>query len=226
MKHYISEDKNIRLYNGDCLEIMDRLIERGVKVDCVITDPPYGMSFVSNYRKEKYDKIKNDCNLDWLDDFSNKLNQLMNDNTHGYVFCSFHHVDKFKVALSKYFKIKNILIWEKNNTSMGDLKGDYAPKYEMIIYFHKGRRLLNGGRDCNILKYKRTGNKHHPTEKPVDLLEFLVGKSSDENNIVLDCFMGSGSTGVACKNLNRKFIGIELDEKYFDISVQRIMQSN
>lgn len=148
------------------------------------------MSFVSNFRKVKYDKIKNDENLDWLDEFSHNIFQLMKDNSHGYVFCSFHNVDKFKIALEKYFRIKNILIWEKNNTGMGDLKGDFAPKYEMIIYINKGRKELNGRRDSNILQFKRTGNKYHPTEKPVDLVEFLISKSTNENDLVLDCFMG------------------------------------
>lgn len=212
----------IELHNGDCLEVMDKLIEQGVKVDMILTDPPYGINFVSNYRKEKYKKIINDDCLKWVDEFSLKVFKLLKNNSHGYIFCSFHNVDKFKASLEKYFKIKNILIWEKNNTGMGDLKGDYAPKYEMIIYINKGRKTLNGKRDSNILHFKRSGNKLHPTEKPVDLLEFLVLKSSEENQIVLDCFMGSGSTGVACKNLNRNFIGIELDDNYFRIAKERI----
>lgn len=216
------KDKDVLLFNGDCLEVMDKMIEKGMKVGCVITDPPYGMDFKSNFRKEKYDKIKNDSNLEWLQEFVNSSYELMQENTHLYCFCSFHNVDIFKQALEKKFKIKNILIWEKNNTSMGDLKGDYAPKYEMIIYCHKGRRTLNGRRDCNILKYKRTGNKNHPTEKPVDLIEFLVGKSTQGEDVIFDPFMGSGTTGIACKNLGRKFIGIELDEGYYEIAKERI----
>ena len=86
----------------------------------------------------------------------------------------------------------------------------------------KGRRLINGKRDPNILKFNRTGNKLHPTQKPVDLLEYLISKFSDKNETVLDPFMGSGSTGVAAKNLNRSFIGIELDEEYFKIASDRI----
>ncbi len=105
---------------------------------------------------------------------------------------------------------------------MGDLKGDFAPKFEMIIFIHKGRRLINGSRDSNILKFNRTGNKLHPTQKPVDLLEYLISKFSDNEQLILDPFMGSGSTGVAAKNLNRNFIGIELDEGYFNIAKERI----
>ena len=105
---------------------------------------------------------------------------------------------------------------------MGDLKASYAPKYEMIIFAHKGRKLLNGFRYADIVKANRTGNKLHPTEKPVDLLELLIKNASDEGAVVFDGFMGSGSCGVACVNTNRHFIGIELDEGYFNIAAQRI----
>ena len=106
---------------------------------------------------------------------------------------------------------------------MWDLKWDYAPKYEMIIFVHKWRReLLWWFRFANIFKFARTGNNFHPTEKPVDLIEFLLKNSTKENEIVMDCFMGGGSIWVACKNLNRHFIWIELDKTYFDIATNRI----
>ncbi|MDB4426011.1 DNA methyltransferase, partial [bacterium] len=101
----------------------------------------------------------------------------------------------------------------------------FAPKYEMIIFLQKGRRFINGKRDPNILKFSRTGNKLHPTQKPVDLLQYLLEKFSDHNQNVFDPFMGSGSTGVACVNTGRNFIGIELDENYFNIASERIKQS-
>lgn len=214
----------IDLYNGDCLEVMDNLIEQGVKVDAIITDPPYGMNFRSNYRKIKYDKIENDNNLDWLPSFVKKSYDILNDNTHAYFFCSFHNVDIFKQELEKLFTVKNILIWEKNNTGMGDLEGDYAPKYEMIIYVNKGRRLLNGERDSNIIKHAKTHNEHHPTEKPVGLIGYLINKSTKCGEIVLDPFMGGGTTGVSCCKLDRNFIGIELIEKYFNTSKKRIQE--
>ena len=217
--------KMYKLYNGDCLEIMDRLIEEGVKVDCILTDPPYGMNFKSNHRKNKYEKIENDNNLNFLPLLFNKLYKILNDNSHIYCFCSWHNIDKFKIEFEKYFKLKNIIVWEKNNTSMGDLKGSYAPKHEFILYGHKGRRLRNGFRYADIIKAKRTNNKLHPTQKPVDLLELLLKQSTNENEIVLDCFMGSGSTGVACANTGRKFIGIELDNNYFDIASKRIEEA-
>ena len=212
----------IKLYNGDCLEVMDKLIEEGIKVDAIITDPPYGMSFQSGRRKEKHNKIANDDNLSWVEDWVDKIYELMNENTHLYSFISFHHVDIFKQALEKRFNFKNIIIWEKNNHGTGDLKGDYANKYEMILYCHKGRRELAGKRIPNIIKDKKTTNEHHPTQKPVNILTLLLEKSTKENEVVLDCFMGSGTTGIACQMMNRNFIGIELDPDYFKIAQERI----
>ena len=216
--------KPIELWHGDCLELMKNIPDG--YVDLVLTDPPYGMAFKSNYRKEKYNEIKNDKSLEWLEKYVGECFRILKHNTAVYFFCSWHNVDVFKQAIEKKFKIKNILIWEKNNTSMGDLKASYAPKYEMIIFAHKERRLLNGFRYADIIKANRTGNKLHPTEKPVDLLELFIKNSSDENAVVFDGFMGSGSTGVACVNTNRNFIGIELDDRYFQIAKQRIENCN
>ncbi len=210
----------INLIQGDCLEKMKDIPDNSI--DMILTDPPYGMSFQSNHRIEKYDSIKNDNSLDWLDCFVDEAWRVSKENTAHYVFCSFHNIDVFKQSFQKKFKIKNILVWEKNNTSMGDLKADFAPKIEFILFLQKGRRFIEGKRDPNIFKFARTGNKNHPTEKPVDLNEYLLSKFSSENDTILDPFMGSGTTGVACKNLNRNFIGIELDETYFNIAKERI----
>lgn len=213
----------IYLMQGDCLELMKEIPDGSV--DLVLTDPPYGMAFQSNYRKEKYNEIQNDKSLEWLERYISECYRVLKNNSAIYCFCSWHNVDVFKRSIEKKFKIKNILIWEKNNTSMGDLKGSYAPKYEMIIFAHKGRKLLNGFRYADIIKANRTGNKNHPTEKPVDLLETFIKNSSDENAVVFDGFMGSGSTGVACVNTNRNFIGMELDQQYFEIAKKRIEEA-
>ena len=211
------------LGQGDCLELMKHIPDGSV--DMILTDPPYGMSFVSGFRKVAFNAIANDSSLEWIDDLASELHRITKDDTAHYVFCSYHHIDKFKQAFERHFKIKNILTWVKNNTSMGDLKGDFAPKTEFILFMQKGRCLIRGKRDCNVLQYARTGNELHPTQKPVDMLEFLISKFSDESMVICDPFMGSGSTGVAAKNTNRKFIGIELDQNYFEIAKKRIQDS-
>lgn len=214
--------KKLKLYNEDCLKRMDKLIKKGVKVQQILTDPPYGMSFQSNNRQNKYDVLKQDDNLDWLESFAEKCYALAADNTAHYIFCSFHNIDIFKQAFQKHFKIKNILIWEKNGGSMGDLKADFSPKVEFILFLQKGRRFINGKRDPNIFRFNRTGNLYHPTQKPVDMMEYLLSKFSDEGDLILDPFMGSGTTGVACVNMKRRFIGIELDETFFKVSSARV----
>ena len=119
------------------------------------------------------------------------------------------------------------MIWIKNNWRAGDLKGAYAKQTEFILFANKGRHLLNGARDTDTLYYNRVvGNMQlHQNQKPVDLLAFLINKSSKPNDTILDCFMGSGSTGVACLETNRNFIGIELEPKYYEIAKKRINEA-
>ena len=208
------------LLNGDCLELM-KDISSG-SVDLVLTDPPYGMDFQSHRRKEVYAKIKNDTSLEWLDGYFAECSRILKDDTAIYCFCSWHNVDIFKKTFEKYFKLKNIIVWVKNNHGSGDLKASYAPKHEFILYGNKGRRTFYGKRMEDVIFANKTKNENHPTEKPIDLLEQFINNSTEKNAVVFDGFMGSGSCGVACVNTNRNFIGIELDEGYFNIAKQRI----
>lgn len=189
-----------------------------------MTDIPYGMDFQSNHRKEKHLKIQNDIDVNWFPDWIKEIDRVSKDDAHLYIFCSHHKIDFFKSEIEKFRKVKNILIWEKNNTGMGDLFGDYASKYEMVLFCSNGNKKLNGGRDANIIKANRTQNNLHPTEKPVNLMEYFISKSSNENDIVLDTFAGSGSTLVACKNTKRHYIGFEIEEIYFNTINKRLSQ--
>lgn len=162
--------------------------------------------------------------MDWLDRFIEEAYRIMKDNTALYLFCSWKTIDIFKVAVVRKFRLKNILIWDKGNTGMGDLSGQYASKYEFVLYATKGKCKLREKRYSDILKFKRTENDFHPTQKPVSLLYFLIENSSDKNDLVFDPFMGSGSTGVACVLSNRRFIGCEIVRKYYDITKARIIE--
>ena len=214
-----------KLYQGDCLEIMGGIKDKSV--DLIVTDPPYLMDYQSNRRKkeDRFDKIKNDKgNYMLIQDYLEECHRIMKDNTAIYCFCSWHNIDFFKNEFEKYFKLKNILVWNKNNHGTGDLKGSYAPKHEFILFGHKGRTLLREKRIADVIDCpKISSNKlTHPTEKPQDLLEIFIKQSSDEGSIIFDGFMGTGSCGIAAKKLNRNFIGIELDEKYFNIAKDRL----
>ena len=210
----------IDLKCGDCLELMKDIADKSI--DMILTDPPYGINFQSHRRKVLHKRITNDINLDWLDCYFKQCSRIMKDNTAIYCFCSWHNIDIFKSIFEKYFKLKNILVWVKNNHGSGDLKASYAPKHEFILYGNKGRKLFNGKRMEDVFFANKTKNNFHPTEKPTDLLKQFIQNSTEENDIVFDGFMGSGSTGVACINTNRSFIGIELDPKYFEIAKERI----
>ena len=220
-----------KLIHGDCLEEMKKLADDGVKVDMICTDPPYLMNYKTGRRKDKTHDfckpIANDTNFELIKDIMPLLFELLNQGGAIYMFCNANYIDYFKQQIEQHFALKNILIWVKNNWSAGDLKGAYAKQTEFILYAVKGRHILNGARDTDTLYYNRVvGNMQlHQNQKPVDLCKYLINKSSNENDTVLDCFMGSGSTGVACANLNRKFIGIELDNDYFKIAEKRIKEA-
>lgn len=201
------------IVNADCLDFMKQMPDKCV--DLLLTDPPYGMNYRSNKRKYKHNLIINDDNLSWLPEWCKEIDRIIKPDAHLYIFCSWHNIEVFKNELSVYFPIKNILIWMKNNRGMGDLKGDYAPQYEMIIFANPKNKALLHGRDSNILKFARTQNALHPTEKPVDLFEKLIIKSTNDNELVLDPFSGSGTTAIACRKLNRRFICVEKDLNYF-----------
>lgn len=212
-----------RVIQGDCLEVMKDIPDKSV--DCIITDPPYGMNYQSSRRTatEKFKKIENDNNIDWFPEFIKECYRVLKDNSHIYIFCNDYNISKFRdLQESVGFKNKRTLVWVKNNHTSGDLLGDYANKTEFINYAQKGRRLLNGGRDTNVLNFSRVSKLEHPTQKPVDLNEYLIRKSTNENDTILDPFAGSGTTGVACKNLNRNYILIEISPEYIEIINKRL----
>ena len=212
------DDKGM-LFNGDCLEIMKNI--RNNSIDLVLTDPPYGIDLTPqrNGGKFKDTKIKNDDNLDWLDSYVEEIYRISKNIC--VFFCGWQHIDKFKIAFEKRFVIKNILIWDKDWFGMGN---NYRPNYEMIILCCKTNLTIPSNNKSNILTYRRLSPQKltHSCEKPIDLLSDLISELSKEGDIVLDTFMGSGSTIDSAKRLNRKYIGIELDEDYFNIAKERI----
>ena len=158
-----------KLYNGDCLEIMDKLIEEGMKVDCILTDPPYLIDYKCNRRVvlDKFDKILNDKNsYDLIIESIDKDYDILNNNSSIYMFCSWHNIDFIKSEFEKKFKLKNIIVWNKNNHGTGDLKGSYAPKHEFILYGHKGRCLNKSKRLPDVINCDKVKSKDmvHSTE--------------------------------------------------------------
>jgi len=194
------------LHFGDCLEVIDSI----KKVDSVITDPPYGMSFQSNHRKEKHLKIENDE----TDELAIKvINWCLANASHSvYAFGRWDNI-------YSYPNPKSLITWVKNNWSMGDLKHEHARQTEVAFFYALKNHFFPNKRPTDVVEFARTNNEYHPTEKPVGLMSIFVDWT---DGIVFDPFMGSGSTGVACAKLKRTFIGIEQEKKYFDIACKRI----
>ena len=194
-------------------------------IDMILTDPPYGIKYSSNMRTktEKFDVLKNDDNDIRLLAYS-EFARILKNNSVAVVFASWKNVAVDIEELQKHMDIKNIIVWFKGGGGMGDLKHTLLTDYELAIVCHKGKCRIRGKREGSVFQFAKVNpNKMvHPTEKPVDLIEKIILKFTDENAVILDPFAGSGSTGVAAVNTGRKFIGFELDDKYFEIAKQRI----
>ena len=215
-----------RIYNGDCIEGMENMPSESV--DLIVTDPPYLISYKTNYRKDKSHKfgkeIANDNDPYVIAEYIKECHRIMKDNTAMYMFCSFDKGDFFKQELEKYFKVKNMIVWVKNNHTAGDLKAQFGKKYELVFLVNKGRALFNGKRLTDVWEFDRVvgNNQLHQNQKPLELIEQCITKHSNVGDVVFDGFMGSGTTAIACINTNRNYIGFELDEEYYKVAEQRI----
>ncbi len=206
-----------RFILGDAFEVL-RQIPDGA-VDLILTDPPYGIDYQSNRREvwEKLPKIEGDRNLEWLTVFVDEAYRVLADDRHFYCFCRWDMYHVFHQAISARFQVKNALVWVKNNHGCGDLAGAYAPQYEMVIFAVKGRRKLNGKRHPDILEFATVSSRarKHPVQKPVEMLKFLIEKSTQPDEIVLDPFAGVGSTAMAAIEAGRRYLAIEIDERFY-----------
>lgn len=210
----------MKLINGDCIEEMKKL--ESESIDLILTDPPYGINLSPQRETSKFKntKVLNDDNLEFLPKLVNQLYRISKNIV--LVFCGWQKIDEFKQEFEKKFIIKNILVWDKMWFGIGN---NYRPQYELCLLCCKNENVkIKSNNKGNVLRFTRVSPQTmvHSCEKPVELLIDLINELSDKNDIVLDCFMGSGSTGVACVNTNRDFIGIELDKNYFEIAKKRI----
>lgn len=225
----------MQLIQGNCLIEMQRLIDEGVKVDLILTDPPYrttsrgsagntGGMLQKQINKDgkvfKHNDIK-------IEQYAPMLYDLLKDGGHFYIMTN--HVNLFdmlKVCQDVGFHFIKSLIWDKGNKITGTF---YMSQFEYILFFRKGKGIkINNCGTADILSVpnKKTKNKDgenlHDTEKPIELMRILIENSTLQGETAFDPFMGVGSSGIASKTAKRKFIGIELDETYFNIAKERI----
>jgi|TARA_Y100000034_G_scaffold91620_1_gene110564 DNA modification methylase len=207
-----------RVLCGDATkkEDVERLMD-GQKADMVFTDPPYGYKYLSNRcSQSKHKEILND---DKILDFLPACKKFMLENSTIYVCGSFQTISKWIEYVSKHFFYKNLIVWKKNNWSMGDLKGSFAGQHELIIFANQGKVEILGKRDTDVWEFNKETPKLHPTQKPIELIEFAMSKF--KGGIILDLFGGSGSTLIACEKTNRNCYMMELDPHYCDVIVKR-----
>ena len=203
MKPYY-EREGITIYHGDCVNFLPVL----GRPDIVLTDPPYGMEYVSNHRSEKHDSIKGDSRLpqENLRLFIGMARRC------SYVFCRWDN-------LSEVPRPKSLLAWVKNNWTAGDLKHEHGRQWEAIC-FYPGPHHEFVKRIPDVIVCARTDNSLHPTQKPVELIHKLL--AANVGQTILDPYMGSGTTLIAARQLGRVAIGVERDEKYCERAARRI----
>ena len=223
----------IKLINGDCLNTLKNIPNESI--DLIVTDPPYPTTSRGNagnsggmLQKDinKKGKVFTYNNIN-CKEYAPEFYRLLKDSSHCYVMTNhINLIDMLNTFTDVGFHFIKSLIWNKGNKIMGQY---YMSQYEYILFFRKGKgKKINncGTSDILSIPNKKTKDKDgkniHDTEKPIELMEVLVNNSSQENEPVLDPFMGVGSTGLACIKNNRNFIGIEIDENYFNIAKERI----
>ena len=212
----------IKLLQGDCMELMNNIPNESI--DLVLTDIPYNEVNRKDNGLRKLDKE----NADVLTfDLINFLEQLYDKaKSTIIIFCGKEQVSIihsfFNNKQKKGMGTVRQLIWEKSNPSPMNGQHIYLSGVENAIWFKKRGGTFNAHCKNTVFKYPIGRSKLHPTEKNHLLLQELILDNSNENDLILGPCMGSGSTGVACINTNRNFIGIELDENYFNIAENRI----
>jgi site-specific DNA-methyltransferase (adenine-specific) len=220
----------IELIHGDCLIEMNKIPDNSV--DLIITDPPYTMT-----------KKGKSCRPNWMPHnmgenvFDGKIPdpkiwmaasyRVLKEQTHFYTFCNTNDLENYlHIARNVGFKFHNLITIIKDT---GMPNRWYYKQCELLLFFRKGiAKPINDmtSRDnINVVMPKLKNGKLHITQKPLDLIEKLVTNSSKNGEVILDPFLGSGTTGIACLNNKRSFIGIEKDLKYFEIAKTRIEQS-
>ena len=226
MKPYY-EENGVKIYCGDCLEILPILSPAEV----VITDPPYGIGYRSGRKMSEIGlprKYENSFGLDefnplWPPNIQKLVTRFL------YLFTRWDKTNIWMNALNQ-LNVRARLIWDKCHWKMGDLS-IYGNQAEDILLFSRGKPsiFINGkGRRGNIFRYSsfflKEGQFNHPTQKPQQLIREFILDSTNKGELILDPFMGSGTTLRAAKDLGRKAIGIEIEEKYCEIAARRLTQ--
>jgi len=210
-----------KIHQGDCLDLMKDIPDGSI--DCIITDPPYSTPTITAFGRKK---VLNLADLSIQERFfrevKKEMERILKPDGRVFIFCD----DKYYPILFSVFydwQNKNLVVWDKGKIGMGN---PFRKQHELIFYANRESFNYNRTEGIThyptILKYSSDKNKVHGAQKPIRLIEDLIKGFTNEGDIVLDCFLGSGTTALGCKNLNRNFIGIELSPEYCKIAEERL----
>ncbi len=226
----------IDLRLGDCLEVLKDIPDKSI--DLIVMDPPYQISATNgggsvNKVKKLSESLKDLVDADItegydIEKFNTEFIRVMKD-INIYIWCNKAQIpDYFNFYVNKHKCKFDIITWNKNN-ALPTYSNKYLSDTEYLLYFKKGKGhcFPQSYEDAKTyylapINHKDKKKWGHPTIKPLDLTKKVIRNSSREGELVLDPFMGSGTTGLACKQLNRNFIGIEINKEYYDLAERRI----
>jgi len=232
----VDKINNSILYEGNAYTMIDEFIKNKIKVNHIITDPPYNISHENNFNtlrspRKGVDFGEWDKNFD-LFSWIGKYEEILDRNGSMIIFCSYRYISFIIQKMEEAgLEAKDVLIWKKANPMPRNINRRYVQDMEFAVWgvkkdakwvFNKDPKkpyMRSLFETPTVLGNERTS---HPTQKSLKLMEEIIKVHTNKNEIVLDPFMGSGTTGVACEKLGRRFIGIELDPTYYQLSLERI----
>ena len=218
----ISKSEN-KIIESDATKLINSLPSNSVKL--IITDPPYGIAYHSGHYKNKnpHTPVAHDWNFQ-ISSFFRVAERALSEDGALYLFTRWDVYPLWVTSIPPTLKLKNCIVWMKNNWSAGDLKGNFGNQYELILFIVKGNHKIRGRRWSNIWQFPRIPAKklRVATEKPVELLMRAIKASSDLGDIVIDPYCGSGSTGEAAVRCGRKFLLGDIDRSMIKIASQRL----
>jgi len=206
------------LLHGDCLHLIRDIDDNSI--DMALFDPPYSTPTVASFGR-KVNKRLSDLSIQefYFAEIKKELERVMTEDAPLFIFCDDIY---YAVLVGLFYDWKqiNLLIWDKKRIGMGK---PFRKRHELLFYANRGTPTVNGTMSHipTILEFPLT-KQYHGAEKPVGLCELLIAEFCPVGGTVLDLFMGSGTTGVASKNLGRNFTGVELDDNYYQIATKRI----
>lgn len=236
----VVENENYKLIHDDCFSALKKIPDHSI--DLILTDPPY------NIAKYSTGNLK----FDWRSDINNDLaewdleplqpsallkefKRILSPKGNIFVFCSYNLIGEYHKAFDSEFDTFQFMVWHKTNPVPNFRKSSFLNSCELIVAcWNKGHtwnftkqsemhNFIESGICMGKERIKDAAGKNlHPTQKPVSILKKIIGIASNENDVVLDCFNGVGSTGEAALSLNRRYIGIEIEEEYVKISKERL----